>query len=183
MSSLHATRQELLGLYPHALSRLDVAVPVSDADKLVLTYVQRDTPDSGREWVAYERWRKRTAIDDTDAEQLEQLNSADMPPIDEVYVWNMPFIRTGLINPSDKILLHVIMKASGNCAELDYIHRNADPLLKGTAREFYPRLAAWLRSRGYRYCMASPVPGLEDYWAQQGMVPDESRFRSYVHAL
>ncbi|MBU0471781.1 MAG: hypothetical protein KKF65_04090 [Nanoarchaeota archaeon] len=151
MLNLETSVDKLLPLFPRSLDGLDVVLLTDSSTYLVIKYVQRNCEDPYR--------NEESA---------------------EIYRRNRVFTKNGLINENDKILLDLTLQQwkyvhlSNVTVYLSTIQRHPDPQLKGLGEEYYQNFIKWLRTKGYKYLIISPLERMESYWKELGQVPFES---------
>lgn len=178
MPNLEAQVDELIKIFPRRMEGLDVALIINKPEELKFIYVQRETKDARRNWVAYEELQRRNSEYMQRQQGMIKLPLRGHSPVDfdDIYLGSMSYIRDGLISPIDRVLLEVHLiqytETKEDVIYLTHIQRNRGPDLKRLGEEFYNSMLTWLKKKGYHFLKALPNgPRLNSYWQQLGQVP------------
>jgi hypothetical protein len=173
--TLETNVQELLGLFPRKLERLDVIATPYGREGLRVVYLQRNTYDVRRDWDAYQQWKVDDRIHMQEQEGLVKVHLLRPGHIDGLYHVFADLFEQKLISSTDRLLLSMQLwdyDPQKEVVIIGIIQRNMSQNLKGLGKEFYANLSGWLRDKGFKYLAGLPInKNLRDYWRGNGFLP------------
>lgn len=174
MSELITTKKELIEISPTKLKNLDVSIEKNTNSVLVATYFQKNIRDSESNQKDLKKWVTKVKLFN-ESDIYSQYLKFPLS-IDGIYnISKASIIKRNITHKDTAILyfnLEDITEYSENMVSLNYIRKNLRLLeFNGIGTKFYESLTSWLAKKGYKYLIAQPKRGYEDFWEKRGQKP------------